>query len=62
MKTKVKDVKTGKILEVADPEKFMEHREAVLVDGKAEAPKEEIVEEEEVVEEEAAPEEEEDSE
>ena len=57
MKTKVKDVKTGKILEVADPEKFMEHREAVLVDGEAEAPKEEVVEEEE-----SAPEEEEDSE
>ena len=57
MKTKVKDVKTGKILEVADPEKFMEHREAVLVDGEAEAPKEEVVEEEE-----AAPEEEEDAE
>ena len=56
MKTKVKDVKTGKILEVADPEKFMEHREAVLVDSEAEAPEEEVVEEE------AAPEEEEDSE
>ena len=38
MKTKIKDVKTGKILEVADPEKFMQHREAVLVDGKVEAP------------------------
>jgi hypothetical protein len=36
MKTKIKDVKTGKILEVADPEKFMKHREAVLVDGKVE--------------------------
>jgi hypothetical protein len=36
MKTKIKDVKTGKILEVADPEKFMQHREAVLVDGKVE--------------------------
>ena len=38
MKTKIKDVKTGKILEVADPEKFMQHREAVLVDGKVEEP------------------------
>lgn len=46
MKTKIKDVKTGKILEVADPEKFMQHREAVLVDSKVETP--EVEEEPEV--------------
>ena len=53
MKTKIRDIKTGKILEVADPEKFMQHREAVLVDGEAKAPEVEEIVEEEVVEEEA---------
>ena len=61
MKTKVKDTKTGKIVSVEDPEKFIKHRkmgDTILKDGiiqevseVEEAPveeEEEIVEEEEV--------------
>ena len=61
MKTEVKDTKTGKIVSVEDPEKFIKHRkmgDTILKDGiiqevseVEEAPveeEEEIVEEEEV--------------
>ena len=64
MKTQVKDTKTGKIVSVEDPEKFIKHRkmgDTVLKDGiiqevseVEEAPveeEEEIVEEDEEVEE-----------
>ena len=64
MKTQVKDTKTGKIVSVEDPEKFIKHRkmgDTILKDGiiqevseVEEAPveeEEEIVEEEDEVEE-----------
>jgi hypothetical protein len=64
MKTEVKDTKTGKIVSVEDPEKFIKHRkmgDTILKDGiiqevseVEEAPveeEEEIVEEDEEVEE-----------
>jgi len=64
MKTEVKDTKTGKIVSVEDPEKFIKHRKmgnTILKDGiiqevseVEEAPveeEEEIVEEEDEVEE-----------
>jgi len=64
MKTEVKDTKTGKIVSVEDPEKFIKHRkmgDTILKDGiiqevseVEEAPveeEEEIVEEEDEVEE-----------
>jgi len=59
MKTEVKDTKTGKIVSVEDPEKFIKHRkmgDTVLKDGiiqeVSEVEEAPVEEEEEIVEEE----------
>ena len=59
MKTQVKDTKTGKIVSVEDPEKFIKHRkmgDTVLKDGiiqeVSEVEEAPVEEEEEIVEEE----------